>query len=201
MDYMEEHRPNYLRRFKNSKYKSYFYVGIAVLVIVILLVVFNPFSTTNSQAASTNKTTIKDAVATQPLNKEFQFPLKGEKDAVIGQIKYVIENAELRDQIIVKGKKASAVSGRTFLILNLKISNETNQTISMNTKDYVRLFVNGNEQEPLSPSIHNDPVVVEAISVKPTRIGFAINESDKNLKIKIGEIKGEKQTVDLTLSR
>jgi hypothetical protein len=202
MDYMEEHRPNYLRRFKTSKYKNYILVGAVLIIVLFLLVRFNPFSTSNSQAASTSgKTALKDAIATQPLNKEFKFPLKGEKDAVIGQIKYVIENAELRDEIIVKGKKASAVSGRTFLILNLKISNETNQTISMNTKDYVRLFINGNEQEPLSPSIHNDPVVVEAISVKPTRIGFAINESDNNLKIKVGEIKGEKQTVDLNLSR
>ena len=199
---MEEHRPNYFRRLKNSKFKKYAFVGLGVLVVAFLLFRFNPFSANNSSAASTSdKATIKDAIATQPLNREFRFPLKGEKDAVLGEIKYVVENAELRDEIIVKGKRASAVSGRTFLILNLKVTNETNQTISMNTKDYVRLFVNGNEQEPLSPSIHNDPVVVDAISVKPTRIGFAINESDKDIKIKVGEIKGEKQTVELTLNR
>lgn len=200
---MEEYnKPNYLRRFKNSKYKSYIFIGLAVLIIVFLLVRFNPFSASNSQAATGgSKASIKEAIATQPLNRVFKFPLKGEKDVVIGEIKYVIENAELRDEIIVKGKKANAVSGRTFLTFNLKITNDTNQTISMNTKDYIRLFVNGNEQEPLSPSIHNDPVVVDAISVKPTRIGFAINESDKDLKIKVGEIKGEKQEIVLELKK
>lgn len=198
-----DERQNYSRRFRNSKLTKYIIGAVIVIAVIVLLVKFNPFSQSSSQASSGNgnKATLKDPVATETLNKEFKFPLKDEKGGTIGEIKYFIENAELRDEIIVKGKKASAVSGRTFLVLNLKVTNETNQTISMNTKDYVRLFVNGNESEPLSPSIHNDPVVVDAISVKPTRIGFAINETDKNLKIKIGEIKGEKQTVDLTLTR
>lgn len=194
---MEER--NSIRRFGNSNLKTYV-IGAAVLIVVIALFVkFNPFASSKAQAPATNKTTIKDALATEPLNKEFKFPLKDDKGENIGEIKYTIENAELRDEIVVQGRKASAVAGRTFLILNLKVVNDSNKTISMNTKDYVRLFVNGNENEPLSPSIHNDPVVVDAISVKPTRIGFAINESDKQLKIKVGEIKGEKTTIDLTL--
>jgi hypothetical protein len=197
---MEER--NYLRRFKNSKTKPYIIAGAVILVLLVLLFKFNPFSgTVKSQAASNNKTVLREALATQPLNKEFKFPLKDEKGVTIGEIKYTIESAELRDEIVVQGRKASAVSGRAFLILNLKIVNDSNKTISMNTKDYVRLFVNGNNQEPLSPSIHNDPVVVDAISVKPTRIGFAINESDTKLQIKVGEIKGEKTTIDLDLEK
>lgn len=195
---MENNR-SYLRRFGNSKTKAYS-IGIAVIAVIVFgLVVFKPFSAKNSLATVSGKTVLKDAIAVEPLNKEFKFPLKNEKGETQGEIKYLIENVEIRDEIVVKGKRASAVAGRTFLILNLKITNETNQTVSMNTKDYVRLFVNGNESEPLSPSIHNDPVVVDAISVKPTRIGFAINEGDKNLKIKVGEIKGEKQTIELTI--
>lgn len=198
-NYIQERR-SFWRRLKNSKAKTYG-IGIAVVVLLVAgLIIFNPFGSKGSSAvAGANKVAIKDAVATEPLNKEFKFPLKEDKDQVIGEIKYLVESAEIRDEIVVKGKKANAVAGRTFLVLNLKITNETNQTISMNTKDYIRLFVNGNENEPLSPSIHNDPVVVDAISVKPTRVGFAINESDKQLKLKIGEIKGEKQTIDLTL--
>lgn len=197
---MEER--NYLRRLKDSRTKTYAIGIVVIVVIVILLVKFNPFSGNSAASASnSNKTAIKDALATQQLNREFKFPLKNEKGETMGEIKYVIENAEIRDEIIVKGKKATAVAGRSFLVLNIKITNDTNQTISMNTKDYVRLFVNGNENEPLSPSIHNDPVVVDAISVKPTRIGFAINESDKKLQIKIGEIKGEKAAIDLELKR
>ena len=187
---------------KLSAYKKPL-IGIAIVLVVLFLAVrFNPFGGGDtSSVAGASKTVIKDAVATQDLNREFKFPLKDEKGLVLGEIKYVVENAELRDEIVVKGKKASAVAGRVFLVLNLKVTNDTNQTISMNTKDYVRLFINGNDNEPLSPSIHNDPVVVDAISVKSTRIGFAINESDKQLKVKIGEIQGEKTEVVLDLKR
>lgn len=186
---------------KLSTYKKPL-IGIAVVVVVLVLAVrFNPFGGGDtSSVAGASKIVIKDAVATQDLNREFKFPLKDEKGSVLGEVKYVVENAELRDEIVVKGKKASAVAGRVFLVLNLKVTNDTNQTISMNTKDYVRLFINGNDNEPLSPSIHNDPVVVDAISVKSTRIGFAINESDKQLKVKIGEIQGEKTEVTLDLN-
>lgn len=192
---------NYLRRLNNSKIKKYAALAAVLIIIVILFIKFDPFSNSKPQASSSNKTVIKDALATQPLNREFKFPLKDDNGETVGEIKYIIENAELRDEIVVQGRKASAVAGRTFLIFNLKVVNDSNKTISMNTKDYIRLFVNGNEQEPLSPSIHNDPVVVDAISVKPTRVGFAINESDKQLKIKVGEIKGEKTTIDLDINK
>lgn len=192
---------NYLRRVYNSKTRAYVIISVVILVAVFLLFKFNPLSANKTQVNSGNKAVLKDPLKTLTLNKEFKFPLKDDKNETVGEIKYIIESAEIRDEIIIKGKKAYAVQGRVFLILNLKIVNESNKTISMSTKDYTRLFVNGNGNEPLSPSIHNDPVVVDAISVKPTRIGFAINSSDKDIKIKVGEIKGEKQTIDLTFNK
>lgn len=187
---------NYLQNFKGKTLKTYGIGAAVILLIIFALVKFNPFAASSGQPAS-SKTSIKDALEVSQLNREFKFPLKDDKGETVGEIKYIIENAELRDEIIIKGKKAYAVDGKVFLVLNLKIVNESNQNISMSTKDYARLFVNNNETEPLSPSIHNDPVVVDAISVKPTRIGFSINKSDKDLKVKIGEIKGEKTTIDI----
>ena len=69
----------------------------------------------------------------------------------------------------------------------------------MNTRDYVRLTVN-NGSEWLAPDIHNDPVEIQAISTKYTRIGFPISDTDKKLKLQIGEINGDKEIVDLKLS-
>ena len=188
---------NYLRRYRSPRIKKYLITTVIVVIALILLIKFNPLRNKPSTIPYSNKVSIKEAIATTPLNKEFKFPLKNDKGETIEEIKYILENVELRDEIVVQGRKASAVSGRTFLILNLKIANDSSKTISMNTKDYVRLIVNNNENEPLSPSIHNDPVVVDAISVKPTRIGFAINETDKGLKIKVGEIKGDKTAIDI----
>lgn len=189
---------NYLQKLNGSKTRSYAIALIVIAFAIFAFIKIIPFHPTNvSGGAASSKTSIKNALATVPINKEFKFPLKDDKNETVGEIKYIVESAELRDEIIIKGKKAYAVDGKVFLVFNLKVVNESNKNISMATKDYTRLFINNNESEPLSPSIHNDPVVIDAISVKPTRIGFSIGKSDKDLKIKVGEIKGEKTTIEV----
>lgn len=146
---------------------------------------------------SDNRPDAGQASATLSLNKELAFPLKNEKNESVGQFKYIVENAELRKEIIVKGQRATSVKGRIFLVINLKVNNDTNNKLALNTRDYIRLMVNDNDKELLAPDVHNDPVEIQAISTKYTRVAFPINETDKNLRLRLGEISGEKQTVDL----
>lgn len=143
------------------------------------------------------KVDIAPAIATANLNKEFSFPLLDEKGKEVARVKYEITSSELRDEIVVKGQRATSVKGRFFLIFNIKIVNNYNKAIQINTRDYIRLIVNNNEGDLLAPDIHNDPVEVQAASTKFTRVGYAINESDKDLKIRIGELNGQKETVEL----
>lgn len=188
---------NYLRRLNNKKTRFYAIIAVVLIVLVVVLVKYNPFHSGSSSVAGVSKVAIADAKSTVQLNREFKFPLKDDKGETVGEIKYNILSAELRDEIVIKGRKATAVDGRVFLVLNLKIVNDSNKNISMNTKDYVRLTINGNDSELLAPSIHNDPVVIDAISTQPTRVGFAIGENDKDIKLKVGEIKGDKTTIDI----
>lgn len=71
----------------------------------------------------------------------------------------------------------------------------------MNTRDYVRLIIDGNQEEKLAPDIHNDPVEIQAISTKQTRLGFAIDDNDKSLALQVGEIDGEKEVIELNLRK
>lgn len=169
--------------------------GILVVGGIILLV--RNTQTTSATVTSSDKPLAPVAKAKQILNKEFKFPIKDANNKEISKIKYEIEAASLQDEILVKGQRARAVKGRTFLILDLKITNTYSQGIQINSKDYVRLKTNGSD-ELVAADIHNDPVEVQAISTKVTRIGFPINESDKNLEIQVGEINGKKETVKLT---
>ncbi len=152
----------------------------------------------SAQANSDKQEEITPPYATHQLDREFSFPLRNEKSEKVAEFKYIVQNAELTREIVVKGQKASAVKGRTFLVLNLKINNDGKQKIQVNSRDYIRLMVNGNDKELLAPDIHNDPVEVQPISTKFTRLGFAINDTDKNLKVQIGEIDAPKQYIDLT---
>lgn len=176
------------------KGKKIFYIfGAAFIVTILFIGIIRLLSSGNSGGSSDNK--VAAARATTELGREFEFPLISDSGEEVSKIKYKLELAELRSEIVVKGQKATAIKGREFLIINLKITNEHNQSIEINTRDYIRLSVNKNENEWLAPDIHNDPVNVQAISTKYTRIGFPINSNDKNLVLQIGEINGSKDRI------
>ncbi len=184
----------------NNTKRRLFLILIGVLVLLILLLSLLSKPTVNSANKSTSKeqsNTIKPPEKTLNLNKDFNFPIKNDKGEEAAKIKYTIESAELRQEILIKGQKASAIDGKVFLIINIKLSNESTQKFVINTRDYIRLSINGNDKELLAPDIHNDPVEVQAISTKETRVGFPINRTDKNLKLRVGEINGNKTTIDL----
>jgi hypothetical protein len=169
-----------------------------VLVLAILVGIRLAFAP-RPAVQNTNLTIAPDAkpLATKEINKEFSFPIRDEKAKEVGRLSYSIENAELRKQIIVQGKRATTVDGRVFLILNLKVANTLNQGMEINTRDYIRISVN-DSKEFFAPEIHNDPVEVQAISTKNTRLGLAINESDKNIKLQVGEIDGQKEIIPIS---
>lgn len=184
---------------KRPKFKVYFAV-LATIVLVVVGVSLARNRIGSKDEASGERVEVKGASAVQELDKEFSFPIKNSKGEEVDKIRYIIDKAELRNEIIVKGQKATSVKGRTFLILNLKLVNSFNQPIEIDTRDYVRLSVNGNKEEWLAPDIHNDPVEIQAISTKNTRVGFPINEDDRGLVIRIGEINGDKEEIELQLN-
>ncbi len=180
-----------------NKKRKIIRIGIAVLLVIVVLFLGSKLLTRqgDTQGASTG---IAFEKKSQNVNREFTFPIKS-NDVEVSKIKFSIEKAETLDEIVVKGQKAKAVAGRMFLIINIKIVNDYNKSIEINTKDYLRLIVNKNEGEFLAPDIHNDPVEVQAISTKYSRVGFPVNTSDNDFTLQIGEIKGDKQKVELKL--
>jgi len=177
------------------------YIPAALVIIAlggVIIFASRMIMATSKQTATDTRTDVPGPRASLPLNKEFSFPILDAKGKEVTRLKYAIQDAQLRDEIIVKGSRATAVKGRTFLILNIKIVNDYDKGIDISARDYVRLVVNGNESELLAADIHNDPVSVQPISTKMTRLGFPINDTDKDIVLKIGEIKGNKESIPLT---
>lgn len=179
-----------------SKKKKYIAVFSALVVILIAFIFFTKNSKSSNVAGSfqTNSDTAKKSAT---IGKDFEFPINDDKAKEVSRFKYTIESAELRDEIVVKGQKVTSVSGRTFLIINIKIINTLDKMVQINTRDYIRLIRNGNPSEQLAPDVHNDPVEVQAISTKLTRVAFPINNTDTDLQLQIGEIIGEKQIIPI----
>lgn len=172
-------------------------VGVLVLCIISFYLGM-AYGTKRIVVASDQRVAPPLIKANQTINKTFLFPLKDDKGQEVSKVKYTIENAELEDTIIINGQKATAVKGKTFLVINLKLVNDYKNGIEINTRDYIRLAAN-KKGDKLAPDIHNDPVKVQAISTKLTRLGFPINDSDKDLQLEIGEINGKKDTIRLDL--
>lgn len=178
------------------------YIPLAaiVLIVVILGVLAlrkNSQSPTGVAQTASGQVDVQKPRATKTLNKTFNFPLKDDSGKQVSTITYTIQSVELRDQIIVKGETATAVKGRTFLIVNLKLTNNFTKSVQINARDYIRLILAGSS-EKLAADIHNDPVEVQAISTKYTRIGFPIDDTNKKFTLQVGEITGPKQDVKVS---
>lgn len=191
--------PSNLRKFKKNHI-----IGAVIAIVIILGLVavrnFTPDATLGQINGSDARTEAPKPLATQNLNTEFEFPLVDGEGEEVAKIKYLVESANIQDAFIYKGSMATAVKGRTFLIFNIKITNPYSETIEVNTKDYIRVKVNGSEEQ-LAPEIHNDPVEIQANSTKYARIGLPINDNDKNIVILVGELDGDKKTIKLNLER
>lgn len=171
-------------------------IVLAIVGVLLVLVAFSLFRNSGSDSqisASTNNQKIQapSIKARRDINQTFNFSIGENK------IAYTIENAELQDEIIIKGQIAKSVKGKSFIVLNLKVRNDSNEVIEVNTRDYVRLTVNGNKNDKLALEIHNDPVLVQPISTKSTRLALPIKDSDKSLNLYVGEINGEKKNIPI----
>lgn len=198
---MQEYLTNHMndRRLLSGSYQKYIFIGVVASIILGgLIFYFSQPDDQNIQGASSqnNFQSVPDAQATTLIDREFGFPIKNQKGEEISKLQYKVENAELRDKIVIKSQNATAATGRIFLVINIKLKNDSDKSIEINTKDYLRLSVNNNDAEWLAADVHNDPVLVQPISTKYTRLAFPINTSDKDFKLRIGEISGEKQIVE-----
>ncbi|SRR5258708_7400938 len=182
---------------KNPKLKLLITLG---LIIILLDLAFNLGRASISRTALqvNNQQLPPVAKATENLNKDFMFSVKNDKGEEITKLTYTLQSADLQNDIIIKGQRASAVKGKTFLIIDIKITNPSKQTLQINSRDYIRLSVN-NSKDILAPEIHNDPVQVQAISTKYTRLGFAIDDKPQKLVLHVGEISGTKSSISLKL--
>lgn len=194
---LESHQTtNFFSRFPGRKMMK--------LLFIILALFFAVYASrslaSNFRDRDETKESLQKAKVSKEINREFNFPLLDDEGEEVANIKYEILKAELLDEIIIKGQKARAIKGRTFLIITLKIVNDFDRSIEIDTRDYIRVALKKNEEEWLAPEIHNDPVEVQALSTKYTRVGFPIDDFEREVILRVGEIKGDKEKFQLDLN-
>lgn len=196
---------NSSRNMGRNLFKNKFAIAVGVVVVLLLVIIYLSVHTASTTSVADTRPTIEKPLATQAINKTYSFPIKDTNGKQVSTFKYTIESAELRNEIILNGQRVPTVQGRTMLILNVKLTNDYTKPVSVNARDYIRLTMNGKTTERLAPDIHNDPVDSQSMSTESTRVGFFINDTDKQLVLSVGQYVGDdtskKDTIKLTLSK
>ena len=138
--------------------------------------------------------------AKQNIQKTFQFPVADASGKTITTISYTIDNADKQNQVIIQGQRAYAVAGKTFLILNIRLTNSSDQTVQINARDYIRVSL-GKSSELLAADMYSDPIIIQPISTETTKLGFPIDVHETNVILHVGELKGSKTNIPVTFSQ
>ena len=169
------------------------YLFVIIVASAVLLGLRNVVSRATSPIAGTKAVNSASVVST-PVNREFSFAAYDKSKKLSDPVSYIITEAQLTNQIIIKGQRATAVVGRQFLIINLKLVNDSNKSLFLNTRNYVRVQPQGSSDK-LAPEIHNDTVEIQPSSTKITRIGLPVNKEVNEFTIFIGELEGDKEEI------
>lgn len=132
------------------------------------------------------------------INRKIEIPIRSSTGTVTGEkLAINLSTIDKSNRILIQGKPATARAGKTFIILNLEIDNSTKNQLTVRPVDFIRL--QDSEGRSFASDVHNESVKAEPVSIKRTRVGFVVDENQKDFKFLIGEITGEKQTVEVSI--
>lgn len=138
----------------------------------------------------------RDALAAAKIGQSYPFNARNANGQFVDkkQLKMTITDAEINKRIIIKGQPATAREGKAFLILSVEIENSNTDKLYLPVNDLVRM---AEGEKMRAPDVHNNLVLAEPIATKTTRIGFLINDNTREFALKVGEVNGAKQSIDL----
>jgi hypothetical protein len=186
-------------------------VVLTILLLISISVIYFVYTEKSSGTASipqtnTQKIPFSGTTETIPspspsanlvnLNKKYTFPIYDSASAKVGEILFVIKDVERTKEITVGNQKATTVGDRDLIVLNIELTSTQNLAAMVNTRNYVRLKVNG-EDKLIAPEFHGDPVDLQPQSSKDTRVAFSISEKDADVVLQIGELEGKKDLIKI----
>ncbi len=167
-----------------------------VLLIGILVVIINAKSSNSSSIAGVS-TTNGSGSSTQ-ISQSYTFNARDNQGRLLDKktIKMTIQSAQLQKQILIQGQPATARTGKTFLIFSIDLENTYTDRAYLPVNQLIR-WQDGNKLR--APDVHNDLVLIDPISTKSTRVGYLVNDNQHEFTIKVGEVDGPKQTINLKM--
>lgn len=171
-----------------------------IIVFALLIILAGGFFFVRTKGDNSNPSAqVSGAISSQvPVNRKFEIQIKTKDGKETGEkLLITVTSIEKTDNILIQNKPAKTKAGKTFLIINLEIQNDTKKQLKVKPVDMVRLI--GNDGRNYAPDVHNNEVSSEPISLKRTKVGYVVDEVQKNFKLLIGEVRGTQETIEIEI--
>lgn len=174
-------------------------IALAVIVLVIVLGVwFFTRSRGNSTSANGEETFVSNGGPTAPIGKKIAFPIRNQDGKTTGNNLTVnFTNLERTSNVIYNGRPLVARESKDFIVVNMEIENATKDRLTVRPVDFIRLVDASGKN--YAADFQTSAIKVEPLSTKRTRTIFIVDENQKDLRFLIGEISGNRETVEVTI--
>jgi len=119
-----------------------------------------------------------------------------ERQRTTGRFKMTVTNAQFADSILVQGKRARPVTGKTFLVLNMEIENPYKVSLYAFPVDLFRQV--REDGKKFAPSVHQGTVLIRPEATKKSNVAFVVLPTDKKFKVEVGDVNTPKETLEIT---
>jgi hypothetical protein len=172
-----------------AKPKNLWFAGAVIIALITVgYLVFN--SNDDNVLTASDQPTVK-------IGKSIEVIARTEDGRrTTGRFDLTVTNAHFADSILVQGKRARPVKGKTFLVLDMEISNPHKVSLYAFPADLFR-FVRS-DGEKFAPSVHQGKVRVRPEATKKSNVAFVALPEDKKFKIEAGDINEDKITLEIT---
>ena len=182
-----------------AKRTIYIVLGVILLIVLAGSVFYftKGRSKSGSQSDTSNQIVSENGVSAA-LNKKINFPIKDSSGKDTGnQLVVNFTNVERSEKILYKGRPLSPRESKDFIVVNIEIENSTKDRLTVRPADFMRLVDTQGRQ--FAADIQTDPIKVEPLSIKRTRIVYIVADNLRDLKFLIGQINADRETVEVRI--
>lgn len=170
--------------------------GVIVVTLLIVFVAVAKVTGNNPQAVVGGAASAANSQNNINVNRRFEIPIKTKDGTETGEkLAITITNVEKTPSILIQNKPAKTKEGKTFLVINIEIQNDTKKQLNVRPIDMVRLV--GTDGRNYAPDVHNNEVPSEPVSLKKTRVGYVVDEGQNKFKLLIGEVRSSQETIEI----
>ncbi len=137
----------------------------------------------------------KQSVESILVNRSFEFTAQNKAGETEEKLKFTLVSAEKVKQVSRQNVPIRAAEDQEFLVIGLELENETKETLYLYPAELIRLV--DEQGKKFAPDYYNQMAEVLPISVKKDEIAFNVNATQKTFHLQVGEIEGEKETIEI----